>query len=79
MTATQQVGASSTSTDSHQVAQLCNHQHLAYAGVMFYEAVQSTAVDVGEAALAATALAYTQVWQCLFSTQQQSASLDKPA
>lgn len=79
LTATQQVGLCSTSADSNQVAQFHNHQHLAFAGVMFYEAVQSTAVDVGEAALAATALAYTQVRQCLSSTQQQSASLAKPA
>lgn len=33
----------------------------AFAGVMFYEAVQSSPVDAAEAAHATTALAYTQV------------------
>lgn len=51
----------------------------AFAGAMFYAAVQSTPVDASEVALAATAAAYTQVRQCLPSRQQLSGSGGEPA
>lgn len=51
----------------------------AFAGAMFYEAVQSTAVAASEVALAATAVAYTQVWRRLPTRQQLSGSGGEPA